>query len=37
MYLTGAVRGTITHMLVDTSTKHNVIDINFACPIGLLE
>ena len=37
MYLVAAVRGTGTHMLVDTGAKHNVIDINFTCPIGLLE
>lgn len=37
MYLAGAILGTCAHMLVDTGTTHNIIDINFTCLIGLLK
>jgi hypothetical protein len=37
MYLAGAVLGTGAHILEDPSATHNVIDINSARLIGLLE
>ena len=37
MFLAGAIVGTGVHILVDTGATHNVIDINVARPIGLLE
>ena len=36
MYLVGAVLGTGAHILVHMGATHNVIDMNFACLIGLL-
>jgi hypothetical protein len=36
-YLTSVVSGTGVHILVDTGTTHNIIDINIARLIGLLE
>jgi hypothetical protein len=36
-YLTGVVSGTNIHILVDIGTMHNIIDINVARLIGLLE
>ena len=37
MYLAGAILGTGVHILVDIGATHNVIDINVARAIGLLE
>ena len=37
MYLAGAILGTGVHILVDTGATHNIIDINVARTIGLLE
>jgi predicted aspartyl protease len=37
MYLTGVVSGTGVHILVDTGSTHNIIDINVARLIGLRE
>jgi hypothetical protein len=37
MYLTGAISRTGVHILVDTGTTHNIIDINVARIIDLLE
>jgi hypothetical protein len=37
MYLTGVVFGTGVHILVDTGSTHNIIDINVARLIGLHE
>ena len=37
LYLTGVVSGTGVHILLDTGATHNVIEINIAHLIGLLE
>jgi predicted aspartyl protease len=37
MYLTGVISGTDIHILVDMGATHNIIDINVARIIGLLE
>jgi hypothetical protein len=37
MYLAGVVSGTGVHILVDTGATHNILDINVARLIGLLE
>ena len=37
MFLVGAILGTDVHILVDTGATHNIIDINVARTIGLLE
>jgi predicted aspartyl protease len=37
MCLAGVVSGTGVHILVDMGATHNIIDINVACLIGLLE
>jgi predicted aspartyl protease len=37
MYLAGSILVTGVHILVDTGATHNVIDINVARAIGLLE